>query len=239
MKLLKRLFLLFLVLPNIVFADSIPFQDRSQIQIREFDSTRLENFKADETFNYKEEAPDLSWFEKLVKWIGEFLKEHDIEVDPTNLEINLKLIMWVAIVIVAAALIWFLLKSSGINLFRRQSREEDPSVSFLDFEGSKEQLNELWMKAEAENDHVLALKYLYISSLQLLHRAGLLQWRADKTNREYLQDLTGKKQFPYAQKLTFIFERVHYGDYEFSGEQYKLTKEIYHALQESMRGGKA
>jgi hypothetical protein len=59
----------------------------------------------------------------------------------------------------------------------------------------------------------LATRYLYLQSIQKLMAAGLISFAADKTNSQYLYELSGK---PYKEEfvsLTLNYEYVWYGEF--------------------------
>jgi hypothetical protein len=59
----------------------------------------------------------------------------------------------------------------------------------------------------------LATRYLYLQSIQKLNAAGAISFTADKTNSEYLNELTGKPYKPAFTSLTLNYEYVWYGEF--------------------------
>ena len=69
-------------------------------------------------------------------------------------------------------------------------------------------------QAAAEGNFRIAVRYLYLQSLQKLTSKDILQFAADKTNYQYVTELTGK---PYKQAfaaITLHYEYVWYGAFE-------------------------
>lgn len=100
------------------------------------------------------------------------------------------------------------------GFFQRQSAksnitalpdEEEPSID-ADYE-------KLIATAVAEKNYRLAVRYLYLKSLQKLAQSGAIVFATDKTNYQYLREISSK---PYKQNfaaLTLNYEYVWYGEF--------------------------
>lgn len=100
------------------------------------------------------------------------------------------------------------------GFFQRQSvrsnittlpEEEEPSID-ADYE-------KLIAAAVAEKNYRLAVRYLYLRSLQKLSQSGAIVFATDKTNYQYLREISSK---PYKQNfaaLTLNYEYVWYGEF--------------------------
>jgi hypothetical protein len=59
----------------------------------------------------------------------------------------------------------------------------------------------------------LATRYLYLQSIQKLNAVGAISFAADKTNSQYLNELTGKSYKPAFTSLTLSYEYIWYGEF--------------------------
>ncbi len=75
-------------------------------------------------------------------------------------------------------------------------------------------------KAVSENNYRLAVRYLYLQLLQKLTAAGAIEFAVDKTNTEYLRELTGKPYKEEVTELTRYYDYVWYGEFEMNAELY-------------------
>lgn len=75
-------------------------------------------------------------------------------------------------------------------------------------------------KAVSENNYRLAVRYLYLQLLQKLTAAGAIEFAVDKTNMEYLRELTGKPYKEGVTELTRYYDYVWYGEFEMNAELY-------------------
>jgi hypothetical protein len=103
------------------------------------------------------------------------------------------------------------------NVFGRKSRRIDnPSVG-IDLEHIEDNLEEsefdpLIRRAIAARQYPLAIRLYYLASLKELSLKGEIQWKKDKTNREYVREMRPHRLFEPFREITTIFEEVWYGD---------------------------
>lgn len=75
-------------------------------------------------------------------------------------------------------------------------------------------------KAVSENNYRLAVRYLYLQLLQRLSAAGAIEFAVDKTNTEYLRELSGKPYKETVAELTRYYDYVWYGEFEMDAALY-------------------
>jgi len=68
--------------------------------------------------------------------------------------------------------------------------------------------------AVSKGDYRLAVRYHYLQTLQKLSLKGLIQFASDKTNYEYVRELSGKSFKNDFAALTLNYEYVWYGEFE-------------------------
>ncbi len=69
-------------------------------------------------------------------------------------------------------------------------------------------------QAIATQQYRIAVRYLYLQSLQNLSSKGIIQFAADKTNYQYITEMTGKTFKNAFAALTLHYEYVWYGGFE-------------------------
>ncbi|MEQ8706207.1 MAG: DUF4129 domain-containing protein [Phaeodactylibacter sp.] len=126
----------------------------------------------------------------------------------------LRLFFWILIAVFIAVIIRYLLGlkrppgnpsiekgfSSGIDL---EAIEEDlPEVKLEDF----------LQQAINNKEYTLAVRLYYLVLLQGLAHKKQVAWQKDKTNNQYVQELSGTPLQADFRRVTLLFERVWYGD---------------------------
>lgn len=125
---------------------------------------------------------------------------------------------------VVALIIWFFV-SGNMRLFRRKSAavandeaiQDNENIYELDFEKEIS-------KAVNENNFRLATRMLYLQLLRNLADRELIQYSHEKTNRNYLFQLSGTSHYKDFFRLTRHFEYVWYGKFSLSKDQFELVQ---------------
>lgn len=90
-------------------------------------------------------------------------------------------------------------------------------------------------KALAEQKYALAVRLYYLLLLKELSAAGLIRWKRDKTNRQYLNELRKTPLAPDFLKATRIFELAWYSKYEIDEEHFKRIEPEFKSIVEQVR----
>lgn len=121
-----------------------------------------------------------------------------------------------------------------IYLFVKQMKYNDMQVKPITDENtySLEEIEENLPETDLERylrlaleseDYKAAVRIYYLAIIQGLSKENHMVWHREKTNYDYLMELTGNRFFTVFSKLTLTFEIVWYGDAE-------VTKQAYDAL---------
>ena len=84
----------------------------------------------------------------------------------------------------------------------------------------------LYKNAYNSGDIRLAVRYLFLQTLQKLHQNELVIFTVDKTNMQYLQELPKSKKNDFAQ-LALYYEYVWYGNVQISNNQIQTLVNQY------------
>ena len=133
-----------------------------------------------------------------------------------------KMLFWILVVNGFAIALAFFLYYNNIRLFRKkdmgtktkESSELPEDIFDIDLESALK-------KALAANDHRLAIRLQFLSLLRSLSEKQLIQYRQDRTNMDYIFQLSGK--FFYADFFRVVrhYEYSWYGHFEVSSENYR------------------
>ncbi len=93
-------------------------------------------------------------------------------------------------------------------------------------------------QAEAAENYSLAIRLHYLRALQLLMEKKLIEWKKDKTNGQYVRELSGSSlYFPFSQ-LTRIFDYTEYGEYPVSKTEYSFYKDQFEKFFTEVRSSR-
>ncbi len=133
------------------------------------------------------------------------------------------IIGYIALILLVAGLIWVIVTNVRVPKKKVRVKEEDvlhydpeQDIQAIDYSGLLED-------ALANQNYRLAIRYLYIITLQKLQMAELIQWHKEKTNRDYYYELPVDFQ-PVFNDVLRVYEYVWYGEFQASEELFRKMK---------------
>lgn len=94
--------------------------------------------------------------------------------------------------------------------------------------------SKLIAQATAKGNFRLAVRYHYLQTLQKLSSKGVIQFAADKTNYEYVRELSGKSYKSEFATLTLNYEYVWYGEFDVDEEKFKAIQNNFNQFNSSI-----
>jgi hypothetical protein len=101
-------------------------------------------------------------------------------------------------------------------------------------------VNTLLQKTIADGNFRLAVRLYFLGLLKELNQQGFIIWKKDKTNHDYLSELS-VKDFYYdeVRKLTLAYEQVWYGEHRLTNESYRQLFTEFETLHQKFNTQKA
>ncbi|MBS1934922.1 MAG: DUF4129 domain-containing protein, partial [Bacteroidetes bacterium] len=128
-------------------------------------------------------------------------------------------------ILAVALLVFFIVKvtgMSGTGLFGKKNKSDKFPFSELDENIHTIHFDDAIQRAIDDKNLRLAVRLLYLQSLKNLSDKGNIHWQSNKTNFNYVQELSGT---PYQSKFTDLtrqFENNWYGN--FFIPEYEFTR---------------
>jgi hypothetical protein len=133
-----------------------------------------------------------------------------------------------------AILVWYL-ASSDIRLFRKPSAAvtdgEDETIIEDIFELNYDK--EIAAAIDAQNFR-LATRLMYLRTLKELSDRELIQYKNEKTNSDYLFQLSGTKYYRDFFRLTRDFEYTWYGAFALSAEAFAIVQKDFSSFKQQL-----
>lgn len=136
-----------------------------------------------------------------------------------------RLIAYLVLIGVVILLLYLVLKN--ISLKQKLTKT---NIAREDYEAPVENIEEIdidnWLRqARAEGNLRLAIRLYYLGLLKKLNETGLIIWKKDKTNRDYLTELFSRNEyFDEVKTLTLSYEQIWYGEHHLTTESFeKIT----------------
>lgn len=191
--------------------DIRPFYDSSRVEARRLPEDALERYRADEEFQYDREArdPQTLW-QRLLRW----LYDRFSDLFGTS-EAEATFWVWLFRAIAVAAVVFVVVKLTQTDLrfiFRKGSERNVSDFIEVDENIHEMNFDALIEESAMEKNYRKGVRLLYLRTLKQLTDMELIEWRKDKTNREYLRELRKSELRDSFADLTMMFEYIWYGD---------------------------
>jgi hypothetical protein len=192
--------------------------DTANVTIRSFNPASIKKFKEDEDFQYNRyKEPVKSLWDRFWDWF--WFKVNQI----LQTKSGRTTVYTVLIILSVAALAYFIFKVLGMDggkLFGRKAENG------LDYSIATDNIHQISFD-EAINDAIsagnfrLAVRLLYLQSLKKLSDKDLIDWKIDKTNSDYLQEIMNNSWHNVFRQLTNKFEWVWYGEMNINRQEFE------------------
>ncbi|GAA4239581.1 hypothetical protein GCM10022291_34500 [Postechiella marina] len=151
-----------------------------------------------------------------------------------DLSINFGPFAWLFYMALAAAvfyLVYILFNEGGSGLFTSSRNKKVNNFDEITAENIEQaDIHTLIKNAENEQDYRLAVRYHYLLTLKTLSLKNYIKFEDDKTNAEYLDEVSNKpfgSKFAYAQ---YLYNYVWYGKFPVNINQYTKAKSNFTTL---------
>ena len=205
---MKRILLVIPFLLLVGFSYGQNYRDED-VKLRKFDEKKWKEIVNGQTFTEdppkKIEPPDLgkSWFNFLA-------------MRPELL----RAISFALVFALFAFVLYYV--SMNTSFTKRIKREKFVSAAAPVDNIEELDIDALLRDAIASGDLRLAIRVHYLLLLKKLNEAGLIAWKKDKTNRDYLSELYGRNAcYDDVRLLTLAYELVWYGERDVSQDSFQ------------------
>ncbi|SHG95897.1 DUF4129 domain-containing protein [Flagellimonas flava] len=231
--------LLLMCLKGIAQNDSLVKQDRSDFAPLEISKEDLRTYLEDDAFNYEIVKADNSWLDALQNWfynllIGFFEWLFGMEQAVGYLAVFLRFLPYILLAILLFLIIRFFIKANTRSLIYSQ---KNPNLVVLSEEEriiKTENIQELIQEALAQNNYRLAIRYYYLFILKMLTERELIDWQLQKTNDDYIRELSGNALKSSFSKATLLYDYIWYGEFNIDQERYTKAENVFVSLKNAI-----
>ncbi len=192
-----------------------------------YDSTRYKN---DQAYWYMNYVPEKK------KEVKEEVQNH--VSGPSFLESKgFSIFLWVIVIgAFLGILVWFLLTNNLIQ--PRQNRKVNQQSS----DGEEEMSDNIFEmkfltmieKAKQGGNYSLAIRLYYLQTLRNMNDKGLIQYKLDKTNMDYIFSLYNTPNYDSFFAITRVYEFAWYGEYPVDMHQYEKIETKFNQFNQQI-----
>jgi hypothetical protein len=206
--------------------------DSSKFAVRHLDTAAINKYKSDPAFNYIVKKSAMTWWDRLWRWIWELWDSfwqwvgHLLAALFGHISLGKhagSVLEFILIGLAVAFVVYLILLLIGIDFLKLfKKKQASIEISYAESLENIHQINfdEAIDNAISVKDYRLAVRLLYLRSLKQLSDAGLINWKIEKTNSTYLNELKDDEQRRRFSIVTRQFEYVWYGDFPVDGNSF-------------------
>lgn len=215
------------------------FYDDSNIEKQTISEDDLESYKNDDDFNYTEVEEETTIIDKIKRWLSNFLRKFWESIFGVGsaggfLFFMLNILPYILLGVLIYLLIRFFLKVNSNNIIAKS--QEKGKVSYSEEEQiiKNEDINALIQKAVDQKNYRLAIRYYYLLALKKLTEANKIEWEAQKTNEDYINELNQTNLKFDFENITKIYDYVWYGEFNVDAFKFQNLKLPFESLNKTI-----
>lgn len=208
--------------------------DTAKRQVINFQQNFKSEYLSDDEFNYSQGKDSYSYWQLLKKRIGNLLKKlfgyAPDAPTPAFIEVLIGVLSGIVVLIVLFVVVRILIRHKGRWLLAKKN--EELTLDIYDTENliEKADFRQLIVEHEQKGDTRSCIRLYFLWTLKVLKNNNLINWLPDKTNSEYLNEITDqvlRNQFSY---LSYLYEYVWYGEFPLENNDYLKAKSAFENL---------
>ncbi|MCO4292893.1 DUF4129 domain-containing protein [Solitalea sp. MAHUQ-68] len=208
--------------------------DTSKLVKRLPSKANVEKFASDPDFQYKHNTvPPVDWWGKFWYWVSKWLGKLFGGLGYDNFW------QFVFIAIIVGVAIWVIFKLIGVkitDIFQRKNAGIDLPYETINEDVRKMDFEQLITEALEQKNFRLAVRLYYLKVLRELDERELISWKPEKTNRNYINELSAKDLKADFQQITLCFEYVWYGEFKVAEQEFATIRGAFAAFHKQIGG---
>lgn len=216
-----------------------PKIDTSFIQVRYFNTSKIEKYLSDEDFIYEKIKDEPGILDRFWDWISNgvknFLRSFLDDIEPTVgiLKIILEVIPYVILLLGLYFLVKYFINVSSSSIV---SDYNDNLVALQKDQEllQREDLDKLLRESIQQENYRFATRFLYLISLKKLRQFKIIDWEQQKTNADYLQELGNKNFRSEFERITKLYDFVWYGKFEINEKDFTEAQNDFKNLNQKI-----
>lgn len=204
-----------------------------------FSEDFIESYRSNPDFQYSDPTIVENWLQKLERKfkqaINQFLRWifGDAKYFKT-VDFIFQALPYLAIIGISILLIWLIGKydlytGSDKKLLKSQVNFSDDAAIM-----ERRDIHQLIEDAIANADYRSAVRYSYLSILKKMKEQSLIDWKIQKTNRDYLAELPeGTLRSDFA-RVTMVYDYIWYGGFELDRSGFEVVRRNFNQVEKKL-----
>lgn len=213
--------------------------DDTKLEKQQISEEDLEEYKADNDFDYTEVVAEDTLLDKFYRWLQNILTKFweaifGVGTAEGFLYFIFRILPYILLGILVFLLIRFFLKVNSNNILTRSKQEG--SITFTEEEQiiKNEDIPALIKDAVNQGNYRLAIRYYYLLSLKYLEENESISWQPQKTNEDYIKEINNDTLKVDFRKITRIYDYVWYGEFNVDVLKFETLKLSFENLNKTI-----
>jgi len=207
-------------------------EDTNQAINRKTFDEQLSKKYQDDAFHYEvKDGEAQNLIERFLQWFFQTLRDNfGIDISPQSMKIIEYIIYLIMGGLVIYLLVRFLLGEKMSAIFKKNP----PGIIDINFSENhieKVNLDALLNNALGQNDFRLAIRYQYLRTLKTLSQKSIIDWHFEKTNWDYLKEISTPSIHNLFQEVSYLYEYIWYGEQHIDENIYGAAEARFQALE--------
>ncbi len=233
-------FVFFVLMPCTAQQDSLEVQyDKAPLEIKKISNNDLQSYRDNPDYNYEEQVKEPSILDEIWAWVVNQIRKFiewifGIDAAQGPLAFFLNLLPYLLIFLLLFLLIRFFINANMQSLKNAQLNKNAVGLSEEENIIRNENIDDLIQQAVADKNYRLAIRYSYLLILKLLSEKDIIAWELQKTNSDYLEEITKENLKTPFKASTRLYEYVWYGDFLIDEPKYQKAALAFNALRKNI-----
>lgn len=214
----------------------VQYDTQSEVSPVEFSEESINEFKNDDSFDYTEQESQDGLWASFKRWVSRvwwnFWDWLLGDSSGSGFWLGfIELLPYIIITVLIAFIVWLFYKlNPGARLLKSK---DTPGIFFTEEEEivKTKDIKKLITQALEQQNYRLAVRYYYLLILKKLSEAELIEYMFDKTNNDYIAEITPEKINSQFQKVTELYDYTWYGNFEVTATDYSMAQETFNHLE--------
>jgi hypothetical protein len=216
---IRLLFYLLILVPQILVATV------EHPPIRTVSTQKIQNYLKDKDFVYERNQVETT---SIWDIIGRWIERHLFSPLFKNHELTVWDIILYGIALTALILIvYYFIKSDKIGLFSKKAKGASLGFDLTEEDIHQVDFDKLVSEAITNGQYRIAIRFLYLKSLKELSLKGLIRWKADKTNHDYINEMRASASGKLFKDMTYLYDYAWYGHIDINENSFNRIKATF------------
>lgn len=208
-----------------LFASDFSAVDSSQVIVRHPDSKFVDSYRLQKEFIYTQPPLETNFIKQLIEYLKNRFK--GLEQFSDVILLIFKILLWGMVIFFLFIVIT---KTRLYKLFYSDKEIDTPDFAFSNPDDQIIDFDEAIRLQIIQQQYRLAIRLLYLKVISMLRSKEYIHFSKEKTNFDYLRDLTNTDLKSRFFAITSIYNHVWYGDVEIAEDQFMRFEKSFQSL---------